>query len=278
MEQAVRLKLYQVDAFAEAVFGGNPAAVCPLDEWLPDPTLQAIAAENNLAETAFFVPGSFTEGGFRSGGEGYALRWFTPAVEVDLCGHATLASGFVVMRLLQPALRCVAFSTRVSGTLTVARSADDDDMLVMDLPRWGAEPAPPSGELDRALGRAPAHLFTGTDWMAVYEDEAAVCALRPDMTALARLPCRGVVATAPGSGGIDFVSRFFAPGAGIPEDPVTGSAHCLLAPFWAERLGKTRLAARQVSPRGGSLICTVLKNRVELAGTCALYLEGMIHV
>ncbi|MEE8271348.1 MAG: PhzF family phenazine biosynthesis protein [Alphaproteobacteria bacterium] len=258
------LPLYQVDAFTGAVFAGNPAAVCPLDDWLPDAMLQSIAAENNLSETAYFVPD----------GDGYALRWFTPAAEVDLCGHATLASGFVIMTLLQPGRDSVAFHTRVSGTLTVAR---DGDRFVMDLPQWPADPATVSPDLGAALGRAPALLFTGPDWMAVFDHEGDVAALDPDMAALARIEARGVIATATGRD-VDFVSRFFAPRFGIPEDPVTGSAHCMLAPYWAERLGKTDLLARQISRRGGEVHCTVADGRVRLAGRAVLYMEGRIHV
>ena len=259
------IPLYQADAFADAVFAGNPAAVCPLDAWLPDETLQAIALENNLSETAFFVPEE----------DGYALRWFTPVHEVDLCGHATLASAFVIMTLLEPERRTVAFSTRVSGTLTVDR---DGDLYVMDFPPWPREPAAPDAELAAALGKAPARLFTGNDWMAVFEDEADVQALEPDMTALARIDTRGVIATAPGRE-VDFVSRFFAPRYGIPEDPVIGSAHSMLTPYWAERLGRSELSARQISARGGQIQCTLTEEgRVRLAGRAVLYMEGRIHV
>lgn len=259
------IPLYQVDAFAGAVFTGNPAAVCPLQAWLPDETLQAIALENNLSETAYFVPE----------GDDFALRWFTPVHEVDLCGHATLASAHVIMTLLQPERRSVAFSTKVSGTLTVER---DGDRYVMDFPPWPRQEVAPDPPVTAALGKAPSALFTGNDWMAVFEDEADVQALAPDMTALARLDARGVIATAPGRA-VDFVSRFFAPRFGIPEDPVTGSAHCMLTPYWAERLGKTELSARQISPRGGDIHCTLTPDgRIKLAGQAALYMEGRIHV
>ncbi len=259
------IPLYQVDAFTGAVFSGNPAAVCPLETWLPDETLQAIALENNLSETAFFVPE----------GDGYALRWFTPVHEVDLCGHATLASAHVIMTLLEPERRSVAFSTNVSGTLTVERDAD---RYVMDFPPWPREPAEVDAEVTAALGTAPTALFTGNDWMAVYESEADVQALEPDMAALARLEARGVIATAPGRE-VDFVSRFFAPRFGIPEDPVTGSAHCMLTPYWADRLGKSSLSARQISSRGGEIHCTLTdQGRIRLAGQAVLYMEGRIHV
>ncbi len=257
--------LYQVDAFADSMFAGNPAAVCPLESWLPDETLQAIALENNLSETAYIVP----EGG------GYALRWFTPVHEVDLCGHATLASAFVIMTVLQPERQSVAFSTKVSGTLTVDREGDG---FVMDFPPWPREPVEPNQEVAAALGKPPVALFTGNDWMAVFEDEADIEALAPDMAALAKLDARGVIATAPGRE-VDFVSRFFAPKYGIPEDPVTGSAHCMLTPYWAERLGKRELFARQISPRGGAVRCTLTEEgRIRLGGRAVLYMEGRIHV
>lgn len=258
------IRLYQVDAFADAVFAGNPAAVCPLDSWLPDPVMQAIAAENNLSETAFFVPD----------GDAFALRWFTPRVEVDLCGHATLASAFVIMTRLQPDRQRVAFRTRVSGELAVERR---DDRYEMDFPRWPADPMDPPVELDEALGVAPGTVYRGPDWMAILDSEATVRAVQPDFAALARLPCRGLIITAPGDD-VDFVSRFFAPGAGIDEDPVTGSAHCMMAPYWAARLGKDTLTARQVSRRGGEIGCRIAGERVILSGGAVLYLEGEIHV
>lgn len=257
--------LYQVDAFADSVFAGNPAAVCPLESWLPDETLQAIALENNLSETAYIVPE----------GDGYALRWFTPVHEVDLCGHATLASAFVIMTVLQPERQSVAFSTKVSGTLTVDREGDG---FVMDFPPWPREPVALDPEVAAALGKTPVALFTGNDWMAVFNDQADVEALAPDMAALAKLDARGVIATAPGRK-VDFVSRFFAPKYGIPEDPVTGSAHCMLTPYWAERLGKRELSARQISPRGGAVRCTLTdEGRIRLGGRAVLYMEGRIHV
>ena len=258
------LRLYQVDAFTDAVFAGNPAAVCPLDAWLPDRVMQAIAAENNLSETAFFVAQD----------DGFALRWFTPAVEVDLCGHATLASAFVIMTRLQPHLDRVVFRTRVSGDLIVERQGD---RYTMDFPRWPADPMEPPDVLANALGASPGTVYSGPDWMAIFDGEATVRAIRPDFAALAQLPCRGLIVTAPGDD-VDFVSRFFAPAAGIDEDPVTGSAHCMLAPYWGARLGKDALIARQVSRRGGEIHCRLAGDRVMLAGGAALYLEGEIHV
>jgi predicted PhzF superfamily epimerase YddE/YHI9 len=258
----MRLPIYQVDAFADRVFAGNPAAVVPLRDWLPDAVMQAIAAENNLAETAFFVPR----------GEGYALRWFTPQVEVDLCGHATLASAYVVFRFLEPERRRVAFETVKAGALIVARLGEE---LAMDFPSWPPRPVEAPGGLVPALGRNPSALLAARDLLAVYERQEDVLALRPDFAALRRLD-RAVIATAPGRDGVDFVSRFFAPGVGIDEDPVTGSAHCQLIPYWAERLGKRSLAARQVSPRGGALTCSLEGDRVMIAGSARLYLEGTI--
>lgn len=254
-------RLFQIDAFASEVFAGNPAAVCPLDGWLDDTVLQAIAAENNLSETAFFVP----EPG------GFALRWFTPAVEVDLCGHATLASGHVVLEILDPGRESVTFSSR-SGPLTVSRAGE---ALAMDFPVLPPEPCVPPVDLVAGLGVPPETVLAEMDYLAVFASEAVVAALAPDMAALVRLDRRGVIATAPGDS-VDFVSRFFAPRAGIPEDPVTGSAHCLLTPYWAERLGKSRLEARQISARGGALTCELQGGRVRIEGRVALYLDGEI--
>ena len=260
----MRLRIFQIDAFTDEVFGGNPAAVCPLESWLDDATMQAIANENNLSETAFFVP----ENG------AYALRWFTPLAEVDLCGHATLASAYVVFRHVQPDADSVAFETR-SGRLEVTRS---DEGLIMDFPALAAHPVEPPAGLSEGLGAAPIAAFADIDYLALFESEAEVRAIRPDMTALARLDeRRGVIVTAPGESA-DFVSRYFCPRLGVPEDPVTGSAHCMLGPFWAERLGKTTLHAHQVSARGGAVQCTVAGDRVQLAGQAVQYLEGTIAV
>jgi PhzF family phenazine biosynthesis protein len=263
----MRLPLYQVDAFTDRLFAGNPAAVCPLEAWLPDATMQAIAAENNLAETAFFL----------REGEDYALRWFTPAVEVDLCGHATLASAFVIMTRLEPGRERVAFRTLRAGTLGVSREGEG---YAMDFP---ARPALPVAERDArlaaALGKPPVEaLAAARDYLVVYAQAADVASLAPDLAALAALDRTAVIVTAPGQDGVDFVSRFFAPALGVPEDPVTGSAHCTLAPYWAERLGKERLEARQLSRRGGTLACTVAGDRVAISGRAVLYLEGTIHV
>ena len=257
----MKLRLFQVDAFTSRVFAGNPAAVCPLESWLDDAVLQAIAAENNLSETAFFVPE----------GDGFALRWFTPAIEVELCGHATLASGHVVLTILDPTRESVTFSS-ASGPLTVSRAGDS---LAMDFPALPPEPCAAPADLVAGLGTEPDVVLAEMDYLAVFASEADVAALAPDMAALTRLDRRGVIATAPGQS-VDFVSRFFAPRVGIAEDPVTGSAHCLLTPYWAERLGKTRLEARQISARGGVLTCELQGARVRIEGRVALYLDGEI--
>jgi PhzF family phenazine biosynthesis protein len=259
----MRIPIYQIDAFTDRLFAGNPAAVCPLERWLPDAVMQAIAAENNLSETAFLVPQR----------NGFQLRWFTPAREVDLCGHATLASGWLVLRVLDPGRDLVAFDTR-SGSLGVAR---DGDLLVMDLPAHRPLPAPAPAGLVEALGRVPESVLAANYLMAVYPDDGAIRALNPDFRAMAEAGIDEVLVTAPGDG-CDLVSRFFAPGFGIPEDPVTGSAHCALVPYWAERLGKTRLHARQLSRRGGELWCELRGDRVSIAGGAVLYLEGEIEV
>jgi|SRR5579864_680704 len=261
----MRIPLYQIDAFADGPFTGNPAAVCPLDAWLPGDVMQAIAAENNLSETAFFVPE----------GEGYRLRWFTPSTEVDLCGHATLASGYVVFRWLNPERSRITFETEQAGRLTVAR---DGDLLALDFPSRPPVPCAMSEPLAAALGRRPAALLSARDYLTVYETADDVAGLAPDFAALAALDRFAVIVTAPGTGGTDFVSRFFAPARGVDEDPVTGSAHCTLIPYWAERLGKNRLNARQLSRRGGALSCALDGDRVTIAGRALPYLEGTITI
>jgi PhzF family phenazine biosynthesis protein len=261
----MRLPMYQVDAFTDSLFGGNPAAVCPLDAWLPDAVMQAIAAENNLSETAFFV---------REGGD-YALRWFTPSVEVDLCGHATLAAGHVVFSFLEPARAAVSFRTVKAGTLTVSR---DGDLLVMDFPARPATPCEPPAGLLAALGGSPREVLRARDHLIVYETAAEIAALKPDLAALAKVDCWAAIVTAPGDNGVDFASRFFAPAQGIPEDPVTGSAHCTLVPYWAKRLGKTEFEARQLSRRGGALRCALNGDRVSIGGKAVVYLEGQIEL
>ena len=262
----MRIPLYQVDAFTKRLFGGNPAAVCPLSEWLPDAVMQAIAAENNLAETAFFAPQ----------GDRYLLRWFTPTVEVELCGHATLATGYVVTHILTPGRRSVGFDTLNAGPLEVTR---DGELLAMDFPAWSPEVETADPQVLAALGSAPAQSFVARGrTLAVYDNAEEVAALRPDFAAMRRVPGANVIATAPGRDDADFVSRYFAPNHGVDEDPVTGSAHCVLTPYWAARLGKARLNARQISARGGELVCSLRRDRVTLAGHAVLYLEGAINL
>jgi PhzF family phenazine biosynthesis protein len=255
--------IYQVDAFASHVFAGNPAAVCPLEEWLDDALMQAIAAENNLAETAFFV----------RQGERYQLRWFTPVIEVDLCGHATLASAFVIFGDLEPGRTSVTFTTR-SGDLTVTRAGE---FLTMDFPSIATTPCAAPEALLAGLGCEPLEVRQGMDYLVVVRDQATVRALEPHMEHLLQLDTRGVIVTARGEQA-DFVSRFFAPAAGIPEDPVTGSAHCALTPYWAARLGKSRLHAVQLSQRGGELFCEEAGARVLITGRAVKYLQGTIFL
>jgi|ERR1022692_4234555 PhzF family phenazine biosynthesis protein len=260
------LPVFHVDAFTDKTFSGNPAAVCPLAEWLDDDLLQAVAAENNLSETGYFVPR----------GDHYELRWFTPRCEVKLCGHATLASAFVVLKILETDRGSVSFETRASGALTVCR---DGDLLAMDFPMltpWTC--AAPPAALISGLGQAPAAIAQIEDnYFAVYESQEEVRRIRPDFRLLERRHPAGVAVTAPGEDA-DFVSRYFAPSYGIPEDPVTGSTHCSLAPYWAQRLGKTRLHARQVSERGGEMWCEVAGGRVILKGNAVLTLRGELLV
>ncbi|WP_245913742.1 PhzF family phenazine biosynthesis protein [Nannocystis exedens] len=261
---------FHVDAFTDRRFAGNPAAVCPLRAWLPDATMQQIAAENALPETAFYVP--------RPGTDDFDLRWFTPEVEVDLCGHATLAAAFVHSRLRAGAPSRLRFWT-LSGPLEVAREGDD---FTLDLPSRPPVPGDMSEALVAALGRRPAEVLVARDLVAVFHQAAEVRALQPDLTALSRLPgVFAVSATAPGGepdADVDFVSRFFAPAQGIPEDPVTGSAHCTLAPLWGARLGKSTLRARQVSRRGGELRCELAGERVLLTGRAVLVKSGTFYL
>ena len=259
----MKIPIYQVDAFASRLFAGNPAAVCPLEAWLDGRTMQSIAAENNLAETAFFV----------SKGDGYELRWFTPTLEVDLCGHATLATAHVVFEHLEPDAQEVRFQT-LSGELVVRRRGD---LLVLDFPARPPKQRGPDAALAAALGAPPSELWEARDYLAVYENEDDVLALAPNMKALAAVGHFAVIVTAPGRTA-DFVSRFFAPASGVDEDPVTGSAHCTLVPYWAKRLGKDDLNALQVSSRGGELFCHNLGARVEIGGRVVPYLEGIIKI
>jgi PhzF family phenazine biosynthesis protein len=259
----MRIPLYQVDAFTSRLFAGNPAAVCPLEDWLGDGVLQAIAAENNLSETAFFV----------KRGERYHLRWFTPALEVDLCGHATLASAFVILNELEPSRDAVEFDT-LSGDLRVSRAGA---LLSMDFPARPPAPCALPPKLVEALGAAPQATLASRDLLAVFATEEEVRALTPKMAVLAEVDTFAVIVTAPGKQA-DFVSRFFAPRAGVDEDPVTGSAHSTLVPYWAKRLNRPALYALQVSPRGGELWCEDRGNRVIIKGTAVKYLEGFMEI
>lgn len=257
-------RIFQVDAFASRLFSGNPAAVVVLDRFLPDAILQAIAAENNLAETAFLVA---------KDGD-YDLRWFTPKVEVPLCGHATLGSAAVVMERIEPKRQQVVFNT-ASGPLPVQRTGAG---YVMNFPQRPSEPIPTPSEMVAALHVQPVEvLMNPFNYMAVLSNETEVRQLAPDIAAIARMDRPGVIVTARGGGQYDFVSRYFAPAKGIAEDPVTGAAHCMLAPYWSKRLGKIEFNALQASARGGEVRCRVVKDRVELQGECVFFLEGEIH-
>jgi PhzF family phenazine biosynthesis protein len=257
----MKIKQYQVDAFATRAFEGNPAAVCPLASWLDDSLLQSIAEENNLSETAFFVPSQ----------KGFELRWFTPVSEVDLCGHATLAAAHIIFENLGYSKQIITFETR-SGDLLVEKHGKQ---LKMDFPACPPIPCAASDLLIKGLGQTPVEVLAADDYLLVFESEAIVRAIVPDQALLAQLDLRGVIITAPGME-FDFVSRFFAPKFGIAEDPVTGSAHCALAPYWAKKLGKTILNARQVSKRGGNLTCEVTADRVMMYGNAVTFMEAEI--
>lgn len=259
----MKYDIYQVDAFTSKPFGGNPAAVVPLDSWLPDETMQSIALENNLSETAFFVQGE----------DGYDIRWFTPTFEIDLCGHATLGSAHVLFNELGVSDDVLRFHSK-SGLLTVAR---EGGRMVLDFPSRPAVPAEAPEGLFAAIGREPKEVLRSRDYMLVYESEADILAIDPDFSALGKIHTHAVIVTAPGETS-DFVSRFFAPEAGINEDPVTGSSHCNLIPYWAERLGKAQMFARQLSSRGGEIWCELAGDRVKIAGQAVLYLKGEIYV
>ena len=260
----MEIPLYQIDAFASELFTGNPAAVCPLDEWLSDELMQSIAAENNLSETAFFVP---------EDADSYRIRWFTPASEVDLCGHATLASAYVLFHLRGYPRDRIAFHSR-SGILAVTRN---EDWLTLDFP---AQP-PVACEIPEAVSDAfaavPAECLQSEDLIVVFEHERDVETAAPDLTQLMKIDSRGVIITAE-SKQWDFVARFFAPRYGIPEDPVTGSAYTQLVPYWASRTGKQWFRAKQVSARGGELTCELAGDRVFISGKAVRYLEGVIRI
>jgi len=257
------MKYFIVDAFTDERFKGNPAGVCLLDEWLDDDTMQAIAFENNLSETAFVVKRE----------NHYDLRWFTPDVEIDLCGHATLASAFVVSNFVDQNEALMRFETK-SGTLTVTKIGD---LYELDFPARKPEPIELTSEMSRAIGLSVLEAHLSRDLLLFVENEQQVQALNPSFDLLEQLPYFAVIVTAEGDE-VDFVSRFFAPGASIPEDPVTGSAHCSLIPFWAERLGKEKMVARQLSKRGGTLFCENRGSRVKIAGKAVLYLQGEILI
>jgi len=260
----MQIDLYQVDAFTDKVFGGNPAAVCPLEAWLPDDILQRIAMENNLSETAFFVPEN----------NGYHLRWFTPTTEVDLCGHATLATAFTLFSHLKFKEKTIQFSSR-SGILEVTKT---ESGFMMDFPIWEYEEIEIDPRITDALGHKPTALFKGYDWIALFDNEETVRTLNPNHTKLLEIEnMRGILPTAKGKD-YDFISRFFGPAVGVPEDPVTGSAHCILTPFWAKRLNKTSLHAYQSSARGGELFCQIKGDRVKIIGNAVLYMHGKINL
>ncbi len=261
----MKIKMFQVDAFASEPFGGNPAAVCILNDWLPDRMMLQIAEENNLSETAFAVPS----------GDGYGIRWFTPVVEVELCGHATLATAHVLFEHVSYPGDRLRFYTREMGILEVRRSGG---FLVLDFPADSVEAIVVPEETSRALGKKPVEAFRGrTDDMLVYNNQEEIEAMEPDFNLLAGNGSRGVIVTAPGRE-TDFVSRFFAPGVGIDEDPVTGSAHTTLTPYWSRRLNKKRLTARQLSRRGGELVCEDHGERIYIRGKAVTYLEGEIRL
>lgn len=258
------LPIYQVDAFTTNIFGGNPAAVCPLEQWLPDSVMQNIAMENNLAETAFFVKKA----------DHFHIRWFTPVVEVDLCGHATLASAYVLFNELNHAADSVAFESR-SGVLTVTKSGAE---LTLDLPTDDMKQIDITAEINAPFSEKPIAAFKGkSDYMIVFENENVIATMIPDIARINDLSCRGVIVTARGNE-VDFVSRFFAPQSGINEDPVTGSAHTTLTPYWSGRLRKKTLKAIQLSPRRGHLTCVNNGNRTLVSGEGRLYLRGEITI
>jgi len=259
----LELNLYQIDAFTDTPFEGNPAAVIPLETWLPDNTMQSIAEENNLSETAFFVPK----------GKGFHLRWFTPKTEVDLCGHATLAAAYVLFNILGYNKERIEFETK-SGVLTVLKK---DDWLVMDLPAQTPVPCNVPYEIVKAFDRAPIECLRSEDYIVVFETESDILSIKPDLAYLKKLDLRGVIITAK-SIQYDFVSRFFAPKYGIDEDPVTGSAHTQLIPYWAKKLEKIEMRAKQVSSRGGELVCELRNDRVLISGKAVKFLEGKIEL
>ena len=261
----MKIALYQVDAFSGELFKGNPAAVCPLDEYPESWLMQAIAAENNLAETAFYVPRQ----------DSFDLRWFTPKVEVALCGHATLAAAHVLYSHYGHNKEQISFNSK-SGILRVSRS---EDLYILDFPTAAMKKVEVPESLERGLGFKPDSVYKGDDYLVICRNEMLVIGASPDLRALAELDGRGVIITALGDDNkVDFVSRFFAPNVGVDEDPVTGSAHTLLIPYWSKRLGKTTMKAHQLSPRGGELFCEYAGERVKIGGQAVTYLSGEITI
>jgi PhzF family phenazine biosynthesis protein len=257
--------IYQVDAFAEQVFWGNPAAVIPLDEWIGADLMQKIAMENNLSETVFFV----------KTGEGYHIRWFTPEYEIDLCGHATLASAYIIKNFLEPHLATINFTTEKAGPL---KAYAKDGLYTLDFPSRPPDPCAVPPQLLKSLNVVNAvEVLRSRDYFVVLPDEEAVKNAEPDYTLMKELDTIGVIITAKGKSA-DVVSRCFYPGAGIPEDPVTGSAHCNIVPYWCRQLHKTKLFCRQLSPRGGDIRCELDGDRVLLSGSCVLYMQGEIDL
>ncbi|HEX8367301.1 MAG TPA: PhzF family phenazine biosynthesis protein [Pyrinomonadaceae bacterium] len=263
----MNLQIFQVDAFTKKPLGGNPAAVCPLNEWLADETMLKIAAENNLSETAFFVAKD----------DFYEIRWFTPNVEINLCGHATLAASYVIFNCLKLEDKIVKFYSSRSGHLSVEKQ---DELLILNFPNYGLNEIEMMPELiAAAVGKTPQQMWEtqGNMAMLLFETEEDIKSLQPDMSALNKIDFDEFIVTAKGENS-DFVSRLFAPRIGIPEDPVTGATHCSLIPYWAERLGKEKLYARQLSARGGELFCELNGERVKIGGNAALYLKGEIYI
>ena len=261
----MKYTIYQVDAFAEKTFHGNPAAVIPLEDWLDDRLMQKIAMENNLSETAYFVKTDV----------GYHIRWFTPEFEIDLCGHATLASAYVIKNFVEPHLAEINFTTQKAGTL---RAMARDGIYTLDFPSRMPQPVETPNQLLKSVGISTAvEVLKSRDYFVVLPNEDAVKNADPDFTLIKELDSVGVIVTAKGQSA-DVVSRCFYPGAGIPEDPVTGSAHCNIVPYWSEKLGKAKLFCKQLSLRGGDLHCELEGNRVLMSGNCVLYLEGEINV
>ncbi|MBT8183453.1 MAG: PhzF family phenazine biosynthesis protein [Eudoraea sp.] len=262
----MKQKIFQIDAFAENVFSGNPAAVCVLNDWLDTIVMQQIAMENNLAETAFVLPS----------GKQFEIRWFTPEIEVDLCGHATLAAAYVLFQYYDDIPNPIEFYSPRSGKLIVHNGKDGH--IIMDFPKDASRNVSAVTSINKAIGATPIKTIKGkTDYLLIFSTQKEIEDIRPNFHLLNQLDCRGIIISAPGDD-VDFVSRFFAPQCGIPEDPVTGSAHTTLTPYWAEVLGKTKLTARQLSSRGGDLICEYMGERIKISGKAVPYLIGEIEI